>query len=163
MSMQEFYQYNNFAEGIHNLAHKKIERNNLIVNELINYFEYYYDNFDKNNHKDISFMFNYLNLFFSDEMKDVFNFCDLFKNIDLKKKELEEKMTFDVSILMLKNSLIISNKNNENMTVPYNLEEISKFFGYKENTIEYKIFYLLLNDEKIFDNAVKLYALKFLK
>ena len=38
MSMQEFYQYNNFAEGIHNLAHKKIERNNLIekMAEIIN-------------------------------------------------------------------------------------------------------------------------------
>lgn len=163
MSMQEFYQYNNFSEGIHNLAHKKIERNNLIVNELINYFEYYYDNCDKQNQKDISFMFNYLNLFFSEEIKEVFEFCDLFKNIEKKKKELEEKMTFDVSILMLKKSLIISNSNTQNITIPYDFNEITKFFGYIENTIEYKIFYLLLNDEKIFDNAVKLYALKFLK
>lgn len=163
MSMQEFYLYNSFSEGINNLAHKKIERNQLLVNEIIAYLKYYYDNFDKDNKKDISFMFNYLSLFFAEEMNDVFNFCELSKKIELKKKDLFNKMTFDVSFLMLKNSLIISNKTNPNIAVPYDLNQIALFFEYKENTIEYKIFYLLLNDEKIFDNAIKLYALKFLK
>jgi hypothetical protein len=163
--MKEFYQYQSFSEGINKLAHKKIDIDNKnLYLEIINYMVHYYDNLDKNNTQDIEFMFKYLGSFFGPFLKEVFEFCELEENIKQKKEDLKDKITPDIMTLHLKNSLLIHNnqcKNNK-IKVPYDLNNICNFYGYKKDTKEYKVFYLMLKNPETFTKAINLYAISFL-
>lgn len=163
--MKEFYNYSSFAEAINNLAHKKIDIDNPeLYMDFLNYIVHYYDNLDRNNKEDIEFMFKYLGSFFGPIFKETLEFCEVEHNIKLKKEELKDKKTSDVMTLQLKNSILIHNdscKDNK-IKVSYDYDKICKFYNYKEETKEYKLFYLLLKNEDTFNQAVKLYALSFL-
>ena len=162
--MKEFYNYTSFAEGINNLAHKKIEIDDKTMEEFLNYMVYYYDNLNKNNSKDIEFMFNYLSSFFGPVMKELFDWCEIEEKTSLKKEELKDKLTSDVKTLYLKNSLLIHNNNcaSNKIKVAYDYDKICKFYGYKEDSREYKIFYLLMQRSSTFEDAMRLYAVSFL-